>query len=202
MLLFLLFLLLETCEMTNSNAAVASAVPRVVVTPAELMARVSEIKASTIVGVTLNTEVQLLKRHRDTKEPCVYGPITKRTVMSCAFGTDYERGVNRRLDKEGSDPSFEAAPHQWADRVEDKPAICTNKAGDTFYANLRVLGVQSVEYLQDGKPIDAAELADYLPKKSTSSRQGTEDQIIWRTVKFTSFESVRANGVELVVSQA
>jgi len=189
--------------MTNvSNAAVASAVPRVTVTPAELMARVSEIKASTIVGVTIQTPVKMLKRSRKDKSPCVLGKISKRTVMSCAFGTDYERGVNRRLEKEGSSPEFQAMPHAWADRVEDKPAICTNKAGDTFYANLRVLGVQSVEYLQDGQPIDAAELVDYLPKKSTSSRQGTEDQVIWRTVKFTSFESVRASGVEIIVSQA
>lgn len=188
--------------MTLSNAAVTSAVPRVTVTPDELLARVSEIKASTIVSVVLKTDVKLLKKSRVTKEPCVYGEISKRSVMNVMFGTDYERGVNRRLDKEGSDPSFKSMPHAWAERCEDKPAICTNKAGDTFYANLRVLNVGSVEYLHNGQPIDAADLADYLPKKSTSSRQGTEDQVIWRTVKFTSFESVRANGVELVVSQA
>ena len=186
---------------TLSNAAVSS-VPRVTVTPAELMARVSEIQASTIVGVTLNIEAKLLKKSRVTKEPCPWGLVTKRSVLSCAFGTDYERGVNRRLDKEGSESEFQTMPHAWAERLEDKPSICTNKAGDTFYANLRVFSVGSVEFFEDGKPIDAADLVDYLPKKSTSSRQGTEDQIIWRTVKFTSFESVRYGGLELIVSQA
>jgi hypothetical protein len=205
----LLFLLLEIDAMTNvSNAAVASAVPRVVVTPAELLERVAQVKASTITNVTTVTEVTMLKKHRVTKEPCVYGEITKRTVMSVMFGTDYENGVNNRREKEGSERTFEAEPHRWADRVDGKPAICMNKAGDQSYANLRVLSVQSVEYLHDGVVIDKddLDLDGFGPKNAVDSgRQQVEDAVIWRTVKLApacSFESIRANGVELVVAGA
>jgi len=189
-----------------TTSTVASAVPRVVVTPQELAERVAQVKASTIVGVTTLTSVKMLKKHRDTKEPCPYGEITKRTVMNVMFGTDYAKGVDNRRVKEGKAADFVVAPHQWADHVDGKPAIVVNKAGDQSYANCRVLGVQSVEYLQDGVVVDKddLDLAGYGPKKSKEgARQNVEDAVIWRTVKLAplcSFEAVRANGQELVVA--
>lgn len=196
--------------MTNvSNAAVTSAVPRVVVTPAELLERVAQVKSSTIVSVVILTEVKMLKKHRDTKEPCLYGEITKRTVMNVMFGTDYSNAVDNRRVKEGGSADFDVAPHQWADRVDGKPAICQNKAGDQSYANLRVLSVSSVEYLEDGVVIDADDQLDldgFGPKKpADSGRQQVEEAVIWRTVKLApecSFESIRANGIELSVVRA
>jgi hypothetical protein len=207
----LLFLFLDCCleidAMTNvSNAAVVSQVPRVTVTPDELLKRVAQVKASTIVSVVILTDVKMLKKHRDTKEPCPYGEITKRTVMNVMFGTDYSNAVDNRRVKEGGTADFEVAPHQWAEHVDGKPAIVMNKAGDQSYANCRVLNVSSVEYLQDGVPVDAdsLDLDGYGPKKGKEgARQQVEDAVIWRTVKLApecSFETVRANGVELVVA--
>lgn len=189
-----------------TTSTVASAVPRVVVTPQELAERVAQVKASTIVGVTTVTSVKMLKKHRETKEPCPYGEITKRTIMSVMFGTDYTKGVDNRRVKEGKTADFVAAPHQWADHVDGKPAIVTNKAGDQTYANCRVLNVTSVEYLQDGVVIDKddLDLDGYGPKKSSGSgRQNVDDAVIWRTVKLApacSFETLRAEGVEIVVA--
>lgn len=174
------------------------------ITPEELLKRVGEISASTIASVTINTPVKMLKKHRETGEPCPFKNVTKRSVMTGMFGTNYELGVNRRRAKEASEANFEAAPHQWADHVEEKASIVTNKAGDKWYANLRVLRVLSVQYFEDGIPIDEDELdlEGYGPKKSTSSRQGTKDMVIWRTVSLapvSSFESIRANGQEIVI---
>ena len=189
-----------------TNSTVASSVPRVTVTPAELAQRVAQVKASTIVSVVILTDVKMLKKHRDTKLPCPYGEITKRSVMSVMLGTDYSNAVDNRRVKEGGEADFEVAPHQWADHVDGKPAIVTNKAGDQSYANLRVLNVSSVEYLQDGEAVDvdALDLAGFGPKKpADSGRQQVEDAVIWRTAKLAplcSFESLRANGQELVVA--
>ncbi len=193
---------------TLSNAAVTSAVPRVTVTPVELAQRVAQVKASTIVSVVILTAVKMLKKHRDTKQACPYGEITKRTVMTAMVGTDYSNAVDNRRVKEGGEADVEVAPHQWADHVDGKPAIVTNKAGDQSYANLRVLNVSSVEYLQDGAAVDAdsLDLDGYGPKKpADSGRQMVDDAVIWRTVKLAplcSFESMRANGQELVVGVA
>ena len=186
-----------------TDSTVASAVPRVTVTPADLAERVAQVGEASVASVTILTEVSMLKKHRVTKEPCPYGQVVKRTVMNVMFGTNYENGVNNRREKEGSSRTFEAMPHQWADHVDGKPAIVLNKAGDQSYANLRVLKVYSVQYLLDGVPVDedALDLDGYGPKKSESSRQGVEDTVIWRTVKLApqcSFESIRTNGVELV----
>lgn len=189
-----------------TTSSVTSAVPRVTVTPAELLKRVGEVDAATIVSVVILTSVKMLKKHRDTKEPCPYGEITKRSVMSVMLGTDYSNGVDNRRVKEGGSADFVVAPHQWADHVEGKPAITRNKAGDQSYANLRVLNVSSVEYLQDGVTVeaDSLDLDGYGPKKAVDSgRQRVEDAVIWRTVKLAplcSFESMRANGQELVVA--
>jgi len=193
-----------------TNSTVASAVPRVVVTPQELAERVADVGTSTIVGVTTVTEVKMLKKHRDTKEPCPYGRISKRTVMTVMFGTDYENGVNNRRVKEQPQTAthFDAAPHQWAEHVDGQPAIVLNKAGDQSYANCRVLSVQSIEYLMDGEPIDkdTLDLDGYGPAKGQEgARQNVDNPVVWRNVKLApacSFETIRANGVELVVARA
>lgn len=191
-----------------TNSTVASAVPRVVVTPQELAERVADVGTSTIVGVTTVTEVKMLKKHRTTKEPCPYGQISKRTVMTVMFGTDYAKGVDNRRVKEGKSADFVAAPHQWAEHVDGKPAIVMNKAGDQSYANCRVLSVQSVEYLMDGEPVDKddLDLDGFGPKKGEEgARQNVDNPVVWRNVKLApecSFESIRANGIELSVARA
>jgi hypothetical protein len=203
MLLFLLFLLLETCEMTNSNAAVASAVPRVTISPAELLMRLSDLKGAKIVTLTMRTSVSMLKKSRADKTPCPFGEVSKRSVCQVMLGTDYEKGVNNRRDKEGSDRDFQVAEHQWATRCE-KPVLSQNAAGTQTYVNVRVLKTLEVNYFEDGNPIDKEDLdlANYGPKRSESSRQGVDDQIIWRMPKIfpeCSIESYKSDGVEVLI---
>jgi hypothetical protein len=189
-------------KMKITHAAVASTVQRI--TPVELLMRLSQLKGAKIMTVVMLTSVKMLKKHRDTKEPCPYGEITKRSVCQVMAGTDYENGVNNRRDKEGSDRTFEAAPHQWAAHTE-KPVVSQNKAGTQSYANLRVLKSISVEYLMDGVVIDKddLDLDGYGPKKSESSRQGTDDVVIWRMPKIypeCSIESYKSDGVEVLIA--
>lgn len=189
--------------MTNSKTTIASAVKRVI-TPVELLMRLSEVKSAKIMTLVMVTPVKMLKKSRADKTPCPYGEITKRSVCQVMIGTDYETGVNTRRDKEGSDKTFEAAPHQWADRTE-KPVLSQNKAGTQTYANVRVLKALSTEYMEDGVTVekDALDLENYGPKRSDSSRQGTEDEVIWRMPKIypeCSIESYKSDGVEVIVA--
>jgi hypothetical protein len=195
-----LFVEIET--MTNSSTAVVTEN----VSPAELLRRFGEIKASQIVSLTLLAEVKMLKKHRTTKKPWMGGEVLKRTVLNGMFGTDYENAVKNRRVKEGDERDFEAALHQWADHVDGKPAIVANKAGNQWYANLRVLSVSSVEYLLDGVVVDEAslDLEGYGPKRGAEGAgQQVQEAVIWRTVKLApacSFESIRTNGKELHVA--
>lgn len=171
------------------------------ITPKELLNRFQEVKQATILTVVMNTEVKLLKKNRETGEPCPYVGVRKKTTCQAMVGTDYENGVNNRREKEGIDSNFEAAPHQWADRTE-KPVISTNKTGDQYYANLRVLKTLDVQYECDGKEFDRELIRDFEPKKSPSSRQGVEDEVIWRMPKVypaCSIEKIKYSGEEIEV---
>jgi len=171
------------------------------ITSEELMKRFSEVKGSKILTVVMNTEVRLLKRNRDTKEPCPYQAVRKRTRATVMLGTNFQNGVNNARRREGKDDSFEAQKHSWADRTE-KPTISVNKAGDQAYANFRVLEVHEVEYTTDGNTIDKDEIAPYTSKKKPPQNQGTEKPIVWNMPKIhpsPSIESYVSDGVEVKV---
>lgn len=173
------------------------------ITPQELLKRFSEVKGSKIITVTMDTEAKLLKRNRDTKEPCPYAGVRKRTRCKVIVGSDYENGVNNTREREGNERTFEAQKHSWADRT-DKPVISTNKAGDQTYANLRVLETYEVEYTADGKAIEKDELVPFLPKESPPKNQGTEKPTIWNMPKIypaCSVESYVSDGETVEVKQ-
>jgi hypothetical protein len=200
----LLFLFIDA--MTNvSNAAVVSQVPRVTISPAELLMRLSDLKGAKIVTLTMRTSVKLLKKSRADKTPCPYGEITKRSVCQVMLGTDYENGVNNRRVKEQPQTAtqFEAAAHQWATRCE-KPVLSQNAAGTQTYANVRVLKTFEVSYFEDGQPIakEDIDLENYGPKRSESSRQDVSDPVVWRMPKVfpeCSIESYKSDGVEVLI---
>jgi hypothetical protein len=198
----LLSLLLEIDAMTNVSN-VASAVPRVTISPAELLMRLSDLKGAKIVTLTMRTSVSMLKKSRADKTPCPFGEISKRSVCQVMLGTDYENGVNNRRDKEGSARDFQVAEHQWATRCE-KPVLSQNAAGTQTYANVRVLKTLEVNYFEDGKPIakEDLDLENYGPKRSEASRQGVDDPVIWRMPKVfpeCSIESYKSDGVEVLI---
>lgn len=173
------------------------------ITPLELQKRLEEVKGSKIITVVMNTEVKLLKKSRDTKEPCPYVGVRKRTRAKVILGSDYQKGVNTRLSKEGKDADFESQEHSW-EVSTDKPIIGTNKAGDQFYANVRIQDTYETEYIIDGKPISEEELALFMRAKSKPKNQGTDDPVVWRTLKLQptcSIESYVSDGEQVEVKQ-
>tara|TARA_R110000824_G_scaffold526_2_gene3316 strand:+ start:1289 stop:1822 length:534 start_codon:yes stop_codon:yes gene_type:complete len=171
------------------------------ITPQELLKRFGEVKGSKIITVVMDTELKLLKRNRDTKEPCPYVGVRKKTRCKVMLGTDYENGVNNTREREGNEGTFEAQKHSWADRT-DKPVISTNKAGDKYYANMRVIETYEVEYTSDGNVIDKSDLAAYTSKKKPPQNQGTEKPVIWNMPKIfpsCSIESYVSDGEEVKV---
>lgn len=173
------------------------------ITPLELKKRLEEVKGSKIITVTMNTELKLLKKSRDTKEPCPYVGVRKRTRAKVMVGTDYENGVNNTREREGNERTFEAQKHSWADRT-DKPVISTNKAGNQTYANLRVLETYEVEYTADGKAISEEDIAPFKKKQSKPKNQGTEKPIIWNMPFIfpkCSIESYVSDGETVEVKQ-
>jgi hypothetical protein len=171
------------------------------ITPEELLSRLKEVKGSKIIGVTMRTNVKLLKKSRDTGEKCPYENVIKISRCSAMLGTDYEKGVNNRRDKEGLDRDFEAQEHSWADHT-DKPTLSTNKEGSQYYANLRIIETYEVRYEMNGTPIDRELLREYEPKKSPPKNQGVEKTVDWRMPKVfpeCSIAAYRSDGEEIEV---
>jgi hypothetical protein len=170
--------------------------PDQIINPKELLDRLSQVKGSKIITVTMLTEVKLNKKHRGTKEPCPYTGVLKRTHCKVMVGTDFQNGVNNRRGKEGEEKDFEAQPHAWANHT-DKPIISTNKAGDQYYANLRVLETYETSYSHDGKEVDREELRPYQTPRKKPTNQGVEDPIEWRMPKIfpaCSISSIKTDG--------
>ena len=155
--------------------------PDQIINPKELLDRLSQVKGSKIITVTMLTEVKLNKKHRETKEPCPYTGVLKRTRCKVMVGTDFQNGVNNRREKEGEDKDFEAQPHAWASHT-DKPVISTNKTGDQYYANMRVLETYETSYTHDGEELDREDLRPYQAPRKKPTNQGVEDPIEWRNV--------------------
>ena len=170
-------------------------------TPEQLKTALSQVDRSEIANVTLETNVKLLKKGRDSKEPCPFGKVTKRSRLNVMFGSDYERGVNNQRSREDLDQNFEAG-NTWGDRTDDK--VLTIK-GEQYYANMRVLDTHEVEYFADGKPISEEEVRQFAPKKSKPKNQGTEKPVIWTKPKVfpeCSFREVRVSGEEIIIEES
>lgn len=169
------------------------------ITPAELLNRFREVKQATILTVVMSTEVKLLKKSKKDGRPCPYVGVRKRTTCQAMIGTNYENGVNNRREKEGLKRDFEAEEHSWATHTDD-PVISVK--GDQYYANMRIRKTLDVQYVCDGKKFDRELLREFEPKKSTSSRQGVKDEVIWRMPKVypaCSIEKIKYSGEEIEV---
>jgi len=170
--------------------------PDQIINPKELLDRMSQVKGSKIITVVMHTEVKLNKKHRETKEPCPYTGVMKTSRCKVMIGTDYQGGVNNRREKEGEEKDFEAQPHAWASRT-DKPVISTNKAGDQYYANMRVLESYETSYTYNGKEVEREDLRPYQTPRKKPVNQGVEDPVEWRMPKIypaCSVASIKTDG--------
>lgn len=166
--------------------------PDQVITPQELLHRLGEVRGSKIITLVMKTEFKLLKKDRDTKEPCPFREVTKITRCKAMIGTNYENGQNNIREKEGLERDFVAQPHSYADTDHDeKPVVAKHRSKDQWYMNARVTKVYETEYAADGKPVSRDELRRFEPKKT--SRPGVQ----WRMPKVfpeCSIEFIKTDG--------
>lgn len=170
------------------------------ITPRELMKRLGEVRGSKIITVVMVTHVKLLKKNRDTKDPCPYVGVKKKTRCTVLIGTDYERGVNTRREKEGTEQDFITQEHAWATHTDD-PVI--SKKGDQFYANFRLQKTLETTYTCNGKVIDRELLRPFQTPKKKPLNQGVENPVEWRNPKIypeCSIESYKSDGEEIEVT--
>lgn len=159
----------------------------------------------TIATLTTCTIPAMVKKDRETKQPNPFiGRVLKRSkVNGIVGGWNYASAVNRQRLREANPqtvaeveavPDFEALPRSWGTRVPNSGLV---QHGNKYYVELKVERSLETTYLIDGQPAtdkQLEELKKFLPKKSESTRQGVEKQIILRDYALESVVGVKMNG--------
>ena len=178
-------------------------------------------KGTMAFGFDAETDARLLKKHRDTKEPCLFEGVVKRISVSCLIGKNYANAVNRQtLIDNGVKPSgnekaiadelqrlglpvFTPKPRKWGTKI-DGTAVIEHKGAHYVECIFREQDGHRIAFLgyfdKDGNKIDDEALEGYLPAKSRNNTQShNEHEEYVRDYKAESFKVVRMQGEELAV---
>jgi hypothetical protein len=152
----------------------------------------NEIKGTTFVTASIETEVKMLKRGN----PYAGESVTKVQNMNGAIGFDYENSVNRQRDREGNEENFEANSRKWGILLEGRKIV---EHKGNYYLQFKVENSSNVKYFMNGQEIEKEMIAEWLPKKKESTTQDVEKQVIVRDVKFDSIKSIKMKGMEYLL---
>lgn len=170
------------------------------ITQEQLVNQLNSYNGVTFVSCSLESPVKMAKGGRAGRPINEYhGKITKASYLNGAVGFDYEASVNKQREREGIEETFEAKPRAWGTVMEGGKFVEHN---GNYYLQLKVenVGKGSVQYFNEGMPIDEEKLADWLPKKKEGSgRQEVENEVIIRDIKLSSIKSIKFGGEEYEV---
>lgn len=160
----------------------------------DILKEVNRPMPATFVAIT---EVKMVQKHRETKEPNeYYGRVNKKQKSNVFIKFDYANSVNKARLNEGKEADFVPQQRKWGVHVPNSPLIEHN---GEFYLEARFLNNEpKVEYILDNKEeITKDKIEDFLPpvKESTSTTQDLDKEIIMRDFKLKSIHEITFNGV-------
>jgi hypothetical protein len=171
--------------------------PAIVCGPVGLVDVIFNQKSATFLSVVSNTECRMNK----TGNP-YYGLVRKVQKFTGMVGDQYEKGVQKKADKEGLDVEFKAQPLRWGEHWRGHESIIYHNG--KFYLQVRVLQSNNVEYQwNDGTPLTEKEelaIREFFPQKKEGTRQPAEEKVIYRTVSVENITEVRMMGIRFVVT--
>ena len=150
-----------------------------------------EVNGSTFISITTETNVKLL----GGKKNPLQNRVTKKTTGSNVMvftnkkSNGYENMVNRRLEKEGRDPSsFQLSPRAWGTRRENQPFVEHN---GQLYLEVIFLSCGEVKYFVDNNEVDKSILD--LPEHEEGEQGGLNNKVIIRTFKVENIKEITIN---------
>jgi hypothetical protein len=158
------------------------------VTKSEMLDILINTKGAKPVTIMTKTEPKLLKKHRETGEPCPYTKVEKRARVNGMINFDYEKSVNRQLEREDKESNFESMERKWGKHVTR--SVIEHKGN--HYLQIKVEKVVDSLHTEDDKKVEID--AGYLPKKS--SRQGTDKQVIVADYSLNNISSMKMGGIQ------
>jgi len=114
-------------------------------------------------------------------------------------GFDYEKSINRRLEKEGKESNFVSGEGRevWFD-VISKGLVTDKKTRSKFYLRYQFLKDSTIgkpEYLYNGNPIEKQMFESFLTKKSEGyQNQGLDDTLNFQVCDLNNILSLSMGG--------
>ena len=163
----------------------------------ELVEALTDLKRSCIVTMTMRTKVQMVKKHRVTKEKNRYfDAVYKTSRINCIVGFNYETSVNNQREREQSPSDFVAQERVWGEHVSEALIEHNNK----FYVQVKIERVLSTFYEFEDERIDYETFKDFLVVKKEPARQELEEPVILRSYSLESIVSITYGGTETIVA--
>jgi hypothetical protein len=162
------------------------------------------VKGMSVLGSVFQaTEPKMLVKDRVTKEKNPYSVIQKQSKVSCIFNADYAKMVTNQLKREDK-PETDYKKGQPAMELKffgNNDFYCENvkngKKVIRYRPNDNVKS--STEFFGDGKLIPYSVAKNLLPENNKATNQGTEKEILWRTVYLENIQEITINKVKYIV---
>ena len=117
--------------------------------------------------------------------------ILKRSRVNGVLGYNYENSVNNQREREGKDSDFQQEERRWGVRLD---RVWVSHKGELYFTVKVERSLEEPRYFtESGVELSRDEVKPYLPKKSKSSRQGTDKEIIHREYKLSSLRGITMN---------
>ncbi len=169
------------------------------VTLEELAELLEERRGAEFVSFTAATRPRLLKKGRESGDPCPVADLLKVSRVLAILGFRYERSVQNQLEREGLPAeTFEAKPRPWG---EHRGGCLIEHKGKLFLEAKVERSIDHTSYDDQRKTWTGFELAEFLPTKKGSGRQGTEKAVILRDYSLENIREIRMGGETLTVKR-
>jgi hypothetical protein len=142
------------------------------------------------------TKPQVNKKDRVTKEANPYTEILKFSKVSILLNSDYNRAVEKQLEKEEKDPTEHKKGKNTMVLTFGENNQFIGMYGGNFVLQYRPNDnvFPKSKYLADGKLIDKSKLVNLLPPPQKPTNQGTEKVISWRKLYLSNVKKLAFNG--------
>ena len=160
------------------------------------------------VNVTQVTEPKVLKKDRVTKDPNPFTKVLKISNLTVLISTDYAKGVENQLVREGKDKSeYEKGrntmPLDFSNSANTFFGEFTNSKGQYMGWALQYRPFEKSypvsKYVADGNMKSKSNLPDILPVSSPATNQGTDKEILWRKLYVQNIRRININGIRYKV---
>jgi len=163
------------------------------ITQRQLAGLLAERRGAQAVTIIARTVPEM----RKTNNPW-YGRTEKVARVNGMVNWRYENAVNNQRAREGNQEPFAAEPRKWGQRIIGCPFV---EYRGELYLEVKVERSIEYQYYVDGKPVDAAVIAPYLPKRQESGRQDVERPVVLRDYKLATIEQIAIGGKLFVIER-